>query len=75
MDFITSLPPSNYDRKVYDAILIIVDVLTKYTLYILYRKDIDTPTLVQLVFRNIVPLIGNPKRLITDRGSLFISNY
>ena len=75
MDFITSLPPSNYDGKVYDAILVVVDALTKYTLYVPCRKDIDAPMLAQLVFRNVVPLMGNPKRLITDRGSLFISNY
>lgn len=34
LDFITSLPPSKVDKCAYDAILVIVDRLSKMTLYI-----------------------------------------
>jgi hypothetical protein len=41
LDFITGLPPSKWRGRVYDAILVVVDLYTKYALYLTCTKDID----------------------------------
>ena len=38
MNFIINLPPSTFEGKVYDLILVIVDYYTKIARYIPYNK-------------------------------------
>jgi hypothetical protein len=75
LDFITSLPPLKWRGRVYDAILVVVDLYTKYALYLTCTKDIDAQELAQLWFTKVLPLIGMPKNLVSDRGSLFTSEF
>ncbi|THC87561.1 hypothetical protein EYZ11_012993 [Aspergillus tanneri] len=82
LDFITGLPPSSPSisaspggTESYDAILVVVDALTKFALYIPCNKDISAPELAHLVYQKVVPMFGNPKRWVSDRGSLFTSSY
>ena len=75
MDFITGLPPSKHGGLVYDAILVVVDAFTKYALYIPCRKDINVDQLTELMIDRVIPLLGVPKNLVSDRGSLFTSHF
>jgi hypothetical protein len=75
LDFITSLPPSSWRGRVYNAILVIVEMFTKYSFYLPCTKDIDAPNLAELLYERIIPIIGMPENLISDRGSLFTSQF
>ena len=59
----------------YNAVLVVVDALTKYAFYLPCCKDIDAPQLADLMYERVFPIIGNPQRLVSDRGTLFTSRY
>jgi len=69
IDFITDLPNSEAN----DAILIIVDRLTKMAHFIPCTKEINPRRFSELFMREIFRLHGLPKDIITDRGSIFTS--
>ncbi len=72
MDFITKLPPS----KGYDSILTITDHdCTKAALFIPCNETITSEGVAKLYLQYAYPHYGIPKRLITDRGSQFISIF
>jgi hypothetical protein len=75
MDFITGLPPSSWRGSTYDAILVIVEMYTKYVLYLPCTKEIDAPELAELLYDRMIPLWGMPENLVSDRGSLFTSEF
>jgi transposase InsO family protein len=75
LDFITGLPPSAWRGKVYDAILVIVDMFTKWSIYVPCGKDIDAPELAELFLVHLNAFVGMPRRLVSDRGSLFTSKF
>jgi hypothetical protein len=50
-------------------------MFTKYSFYLLYTKDINAPDLAELLYKRIIPIIGMPKNLVSDRGSLFTSQF
>lgn len=75
MDFITGLPASKHGGQTYDAILVVVDAYTKYTLYLPCRKDIKAPELAQLMIDRVFPIMGAPQNMVSDRGSLFTGSY
>jgi len=56
-------------------VLVIVDRFTKRVLYLPTTKDIDTPRLVDLIYREIILYGGVLDSFITDRGSVFTSRY
>ena len=66
MDFITRLPPSKHGGRVYDAILVIIDAFTKYALYLPCQKDINADQLSELIIKQVIPIIGILKNLISD---------
>ena len=68
MDFITGLHESNG----YNAILGVVDRLTKMAYYIPTRKDTNSEKVACLYFDNIFHLHALPDSIISDRGTLFI---
>jgi len=70
MDFITDLPKSEGD----DAILIVIDRLTKMAHFLPCTKEIDARKFSELFMREIFRLHGLPKDIITDRGSIFTSD-
>jgi len=70
MDFITDLPDSEGD----DAILIIIDRLTKMAHFLPGTKELNARQFSDLFMREIFRLYGLPKDIITDRGSIFTSD-
>jgi len=70
MDFITDLPQSEGN----DAILIVIDQLTKMAHFLPGTKEIDARQFSELFMREIFRLHGLPKDIITDRGWIFTSD-
>ena len=76
MDFIVGLPPSSTSPgTAYDSILTVVDRYTKMAKYIPVKKTIDAPQLAEVFISNIVRNFGTPDSIVTDRGSVFKSNF
>ena len=72
MDFITGLPKA---QKGSNAIWVVVDCLSKIAHFLPIREDITASQLADLYVSRIVSLHGVPKRIISDRGSLFTSKF
>src|SRR3989337_1145002 len=71
MDFITGLPLSDN----YNAILVVVDRLTKMAHFIPCRDDTTSVELAELYHKNVWKAHGIPKSIVSDRGQLFISSF
>ncbi len=63
MDFIPELPISDG----YDNILVIVDKLTKYGIFIPCKTNITEVETAQLFFKHVIAHYGIPRQVITDR--------
>ena len=74
-DFITELPTCAQSGLRYDAIMVVVDRLTKMSHYIPARADWDGKDLAYVWIREIVRLHGVPKRIISDRGPLMNAKH
>lgn len=72
MDLITQLPKS---RNGNDAIVVIIDKMSKMAHFIATTTNIDAPKLAQLYFDNIVRYHGIPMSIISDRDVRFTSNF
>jgi transposase InsO family protein len=68
-DLITNLPPSNG----HDCILTVVDRLTKMAHFLPCNKTTGAEELADLMIRNVWKLHGTPKTIVSDRGSIFVS--
>jgi hypothetical protein len=72
MDFITNLPVSikfkdlNSSREAYDAILVIMDRMSKIAHFILTRKTISGEELAFLVIYKVFCLHGVPVKVVTN---------
>jgi hypothetical protein len=66
MDFITDLPLLKWENRVYNLILIIVDMYTKFIVYYLYRKDITVEDLIELIYTKFISYFRMPQNLISD---------
>lgn len=75
MDFITGLPLSKRDACVYDAILVVVDRYTKMARYIPTQKTATAAQLADLFIDQIVRFFGLPQGIVSDRGSVFTSQF
>ncbi len=76
LDFVTGLPPSkDWRGHSYDSILVIVDRLTKMAHYIAVDKTLDAEQFAQVLIENLVRYHGLPDSIVTDRGSLFTSQF
>ena len=73
MDVITSLPKSGPQQ--HNAILIIVDRLTKMAHYIPTHETVTSKGAVRLYFDNILRLNGLPNSIVSDCGTLFTSSF
>ena len=67
IDFITDLPESETNN----AILVVIDSLTKMSHFIPCRKDMNTKQFKMLFMNNIYRLHGLPVDITTDRDTLF----
>ena len=72
MDFITQLPRS---ARKNDAILVMVDRLTKMTHLAPCRTTIDSAGTAQLFLDHVWKLHGLPKDVISDHGSVFVGKF
>ena len=72
MDFIVALPRT---QRGYDSIWVIVDRLTKVAHFILVKTTYNGPRLAQLYMEKIVCLHGVPKKIVSDRGTQFMSHF
>jgi len=70
MDFITDLPLSEGS----DAVLIIIDRLTKMAHFIPSTKEMNARQFQETFIKEIFRLHGLPRDIITDRGSIFTSD-
>ena len=88
MDFITGLPESkppgsktsgisnsSSNTRGFNAILVVVDWLTKMAHYIPTREDTNSEQVARLYFDNIFRLHGLPDSIISDRGTQFTSVF
>ena len=76
IDFIGPLlPSSNLDNVMYEHIIVVVDRLTKYAIFILLPEGYNTKYLAGLFMWDIILKHGIPNSIISDRDSLFISYF
>ena len=72
MDFIVGLPLSS---RRHDAILVTVDMLTKVAHFSPMCTTYTAQNIAQVFLRDIVRLHGVPRKIISDRDSLFTSAF
>ncbi|CAI7905689.1 unnamed protein product [Closterium sp. NIES-53] len=72
MDFIMDLPRT---PRSYNAILVVVDRLSKMTHFIPTHTTVTAPDTARLFFDHIVRLHGFPSAIILDRDPRFLSNF
>ena len=73
MDFVTDLPLSTVNR--YDAILVVVDRLTKMSHYVPCHKNTTAEQLAKLILTEVIRYHGIPESYISDRGTQFKSKF
>ena len=71
MDFITELPESNG----YDTILVIVDKLTKYAIFIPTNSTVDEVGTAKLIFEHVITKFGIPRQFVSDRDTRWTSTF
>ena len=71
MDFIEPLPIS----EGYDSILVVVDRLTKMSVFLPTKKTLTSPKMADLLIREIFTRHGLPRSIVSDRGSKFIAKF
>jgi hypothetical protein len=64
MNFVTDLPEST--ASAYTGILVVVDRLTKMAIYLPCRKDVYSPELVRMFFKEVICKHGVPDNIVTD---------
>ena len=72
MEFITWLPESVVYGGTYNAILVVVDKLSKKCHYILCGSDMTVGELAEVITQEVIRFHGVLSAMISDRGSLFI---
>jgi len=69
LDFVTGLPPSRSK----DAILVVVDKLTKYAHFIVTTAEVTAEESAILLFKRVVKFFGMPSRIIGNRDPRWTS--
>jgi hypothetical protein len=72
MDFISTLPLT---KENHDAVMVIVDKLTKLVIFILTRTYMGTVEIANKFFNHWSRWFGLPKKTISDRDGMFISRF
>lgn len=76
MDFVTRLPIStNWNSKIYDSILVIINMFTKIVHYELVKMTINTLALAEVIINTVVRHHGLPNSIPSDRGLVFTSKF
>ena len=71
LDWITDLPPSQY----HDAVLVVVDRLTKLAIFIPTTKSMAAPDVTSLFVQHVVRVHGLLETLVSDRDPVFTSHF
>ncbi|KZT62760.1 ribonuclease H-like protein, partial [Calocera cornea HHB12733] len=71
MDFIVKLPLSSG----YDSIWVVVDRFTKMSHFVPCNETVTASGLASLFLQHIFRLHGFPQSIVSDRGSLFVSQF
>lgn len=71
MDFITGLPKS----KGYEAILVVVDRLSKYAHFVPLKHPYTARVIAEVFVKEVVRLHGIPLSIVSDRDPIFMSNF
>jgi hypothetical protein len=71
MDFIEALPKS----EGHTVILVVVDRLTKFAHFILVKHPYTGNTIAHLFLDLVVKLHGMPSTIVSDRDTVFVSNF
>ena len=71
LDWITDLPPKHY----HDAILVVVDRLTKQAIFIPTTKSMAALDVASLFVQHVVRVHGVPENLVSDRDPVFTSIF
>lgn len=75
MDFITGFPESEDQEKPVNAVLVVVDRFTKMSRFLPVNTTITSVELAELIHREIELRYGAPKGIVSDRGSVFTSDF
>ncbi|GAA5865997.1 hypothetical protein JCM1840_003369 [Sporobolomyces johnsonii] len=72
-DFIVKLPTS---RQGHDSIWVVVDRFTKFAHFVPCNEaGTDASKLTEMYFKTIFPVHGLPDDIVSDRGTIFNSNF
>jgi hypothetical protein len=77
LDFIIKLPPSVklIIKVVFNSVLVIINRLTKYGYFILYKESLLIEKLVYAFNKYIIGNYGILKEIISNRDKLFILRF
>ena len=77
INFITDIPPArnSYIDNTCDAILILINKLTKHVTYIVTIKELKVNELTNIIWREFMSLRDIIRNLISDRDSLFTNKF
>jgi hypothetical protein len=77
IDFIIKLPPfvELITEVVFDLILVIIDRLTKYGYFILYKESLLAEELAYAFNKHIIGNYEISKKIISGKDKLFISRF
>ena len=72
MDFITKFPKKIFEN---DAIMVLVDKLTKETHFISVKITHKATNIVDIYMKEVARLHGNPKAIVLENDLKFTSNF
>jgi len=73
IDFITKLPASVFQGETYDAILTATDKVSRAVIFAPGKETWDAHEWSDVLLREVVRRWGVPLSIISDRGSIFVS--